>query len=116
MHRNGGLWHIQPGFHGLSETRHQVEEFGHGERNQAICECLPYWVYFLWDVLHDCYWCVVLAHSLDVCLIGLYHPLLGWLAYFVLLLPFHSFRLATGCDLLDLNGDCVYRGSLPFFL
>ena len=39
------------GFHGLSETQHQVEEFAHGERNWAIYECLQDWVHFLLGIL-----------------------------------------------------------------
>ena len=114
MSRNGHLWRLQPGLHGLMEQWDQVYKFSHGERNQAVHECLPYRVNLRWCYLFGCGRCDVLPHPLDVRRIGLGHPFLGCLPYFILLLLVSRLRLALGRDLLYLASDCVESWLLPF--
>ena len=92
----------------------QVYKFSHGERNQAVHECLPYRVNLRWCYLFGCGRCDVLPHPLDVRRIGLGHPFLVRLPYFILLLPFFCLRLAPVRDLLYLGGDCVDSWLFPF--
>ena len=59
--------------------------------------------------------CVIPAHSFHVRYIGLGHPFLGGFSYFVLLLPFCYFFLASGRELLHLDIDFIDRQLFPFF-
>ena len=110
------VWHLQPRFHGLPEPWHQIQEFAHAEHDRAVHEGFPNPVHLLWDDCVGCGWCYVLAHPLDIHCIGLGYPFLGFLSYFILLLPFYHLRLAPGCDLLHFGHDNVDDWLLPFLI
>ena len=102
------VWILLPGFHGLLELRHQIHEFAHGECDRVIREGFPNRIHLCSGYCVACGWCYILAHPLDVRRVGLGHPFLGCLSYFILLLPFYYLCLAPRCDLLHFDRDNVH--------